>query len=86
MTFYALQKVHKHQPPGHPIISGNCNLTERASKYIDFIIRPFVHELTSYIEDTRDTVNRLTDIVSKKDTIWMLSPSIAKPLFGHRSL
>lgn len=43
-SFYMLPKIHKNleNPPGRPIISGNESLTEPASEFVDFFLKPFV--------------------------------------------
>lgn len=53
-TFYMLPKIHKNleNPPGRPIISGNESITEPASKFVDYFIKPIVKDLPSYIQDT----------------------------------
>lgn len=63
-TFYALPKVHKNQltPQGCPIVSGNNNLTEKVSRYIYFVMCPYVYGLSSYIEHTLDFVNKLEGV------------------------
>lgn len=54
-TFYALPKVHKNNPPGRPIVSGNGSLTENFSQHVDKYLRPYVVSLPSYIRDFRCT-------------------------------
>ncbi|KAJ8352459.1 hypothetical protein SKAU_G00239350 [Synaphobranchus kaupii] len=56
-----LPKVHKdfHNPPERPIISNNDTISEPASKYIDYYIKPFVSKLPSFLQDTTHTLNRL---------------------------
>ncbi|XP_075455216.1 uncharacterized protein LOC142494668 [Ascaphus truei] len=73
-TFYTLPKIHKNQerPPGRPIVSGNNNLTENTSRYLDRILRPFVLALPSYIKDTKDTLLRLNGITTGNDT-WLVT-------------
>lgn len=70
-TFYALPKVHKNQltPSGRPIVTGNHNLTEKASRYIDFVMRPYVYDLSSYIEDTWDFLNKLEGVTLTDDNL-----------------
>lgn len=53
-TFYSLPKIHKHtsDPPGRPIISGSCAITENLSRLVDEHIRPFVLSISSYVRDT----------------------------------
>uniref|UniRef100_A0A8C6TI02 Uncharacterized protein n=1 Tax=Neogobius melanostomus TaxID=47308 RepID=A0A8C6TI02_9GOBI len=55
-VFYLLPKIHKdlHTPPGRPIISGIGTITEPASKYIDFLIKPLTTSLRSYLHDSTD--------------------------------
>lgn len=68
-TFYLLPKVHKppfDNPPGRPIISGNGTLTEPASKFVDFFIKPYVRTLPSFIEDTVDVLNSLSRLGNVK--------------------
>jgi predicted GIY-YIG superfamily endonuclease len=52
--FYLLPKIHKQGNPGRPIISGNGHPTERISEYLDHFMRPHVHKLPSYLQDTTD--------------------------------
>lgn len=59
-----LPKVHKNlmQPPGRPIISGMGSITEPASKYIDFHIKPLTMALPAYIRDTTHVLSILDEI------------------------
>lgn len=45
-AFYILPEIHKE-----PIVSANGTLTEPASQNIDYFLKPFVHELPSYVQD-----------------------------------
>lgn len=45
-AFYILPEIHKE-----PIVSANGTLTEPASQNIDYFLKPFVHELQSYVQD-----------------------------------
>ncbi len=52
-TLSAIQDPHTHQTPtGRPIVSTNSCPTERISGLVDLILRPFVKDLPSFIEDT----------------------------------
>ncbi len=44
--FYLLPKIHKclSNPPGRPIVSANECLMERISQFVDFFMKPFLHE------------------------------------------
>lgn len=64
-VIYTLPKVHKQFtkiPPGRPIVSSNNSLTEPLSKYIDHHIRSLVTDLPSYIRDTGDLINQLSQL------------------------
>uniref|UniRef100_A0A673IKZ9 Uncharacterized protein n=1 Tax=Sinocyclocheilus rhinocerous TaxID=307959 RepID=A0A673IKZ9_9TELE len=55
-VFYILPKVHTSlvNPPGRPIVAGNNSLTEPLSNLVDFVLRPLVTSLSSYLRDTND--------------------------------
>lgn len=59
-----LPKVHKHleNPPARPIMSGNESITEPASQFVDFYIKPFVENLPSFIQDSTYVLNKIKDI------------------------
>ena len=63
-SYYMLPKVHKNlqNPPGRPIISGNESITEPASKYVDYFIKPFVAKLPSYIQDSTQVLKKIAQI------------------------
>ena len=77
-VFYLLPKIHKnpHTPPGRPIISGIGTITEPASKYIDFIIKPLTSSLRSYLHDTTDVLNKLEAIHSVNDTTFLATMDV----------
>lgn len=54
-------------PPGRPILAANGTLTEPA-QFIDYFLKPYVHKLPSYVQDTIDVLNRLSLI--DDDTFW----------------
>ncbi|XP_056416174.1 immunoglobulin superfamily member 3 [Hyla sarda] len=70
-TFYSLPKTHKNTQPlrGRPIISGNDNLTQGASIYVDQFLAPLVTSLPSYLKDTKDTVTKLQDLTVTDSTM-----------------
>lgn len=65
-SFYMLPKVHKNleNPPGRPIISGNDSITEPASKFVDYFIKPFVSELPSYIQDSNEVLQKINQMAN----------------------
>lgn len=62
-----MHKEPKDNPPGRPIISGNGTLTEPATKYIDYFLKPLVRKLPSFIEDTTDVLNKIQALRNIKD-------------------
>lgn len=69
-TFYMLPKVHKEprdNPPGRPIVAANGSLTEPASQFIDYFLKPYVQKLPSYVQDTTDVLNKISKI---DDMTW----------------
>lgn len=63
-AFYILPKVHKNlsNPPGRPIVAGNNSLTEPLSNFVDFILRPLITLLPSYLKDTSDFLKCMSQI------------------------
>ncbi|XP_013782192.1 uncharacterized protein LOC106466450 [Limulus polyphemus] len=60
--FYMLPKIHKPNNSGRPIIY-NCGMpTENLSAYVDHHIKDIPPCLTSYIKDTTDFLNMISDI------------------------
>ena len=41
-----------------PIVSSNSHLTERMSHFVDYHLQPLVHELPSFVKDTKDFLNK----------------------------
>uniref|UniRef100_A0A3P8RTI8 Reverse transcriptase domain-containing protein n=1 Tax=Amphiprion percula TaxID=161767 RepID=A0A3P8RTI8_AMPPE len=62
--FYMLPKVHKNlmNPPGRPIISGNDSVTEPASKFVDYFIKPYVLKLPSYLQDSTQVLQKISQM------------------------
>lgn len=64
--FYILPKTHKDFDetlplgyPGRPIVSACNSSTDNISKYIDFILKPLMQSLPSYVKDTSDFIRKL---------------------------
>ncbi len=70
-SFYMLPKIHRNLEslPGRPIISGNGSLTESASQYVDFFIKPYVCTLPSYIQDSTHVLNKINDMKSAGESL-----------------
>jgi len=63
-SIYFLPKIHKETrpPPGRPIVSANSCPTERISGLVDYLLRPYVPQLPSYVKDTTDFINKIEQI------------------------
>lgn len=63
-TFFVLPKIHKNKKtiPGRSIVSGNDNLTQNISMYVNEMLILFVTIFPSYLRDTKDTVIPLCEI------------------------
>lgn len=59
--FYLLPKIHKNTTPtpGRPIVSGNGSPTEKISAFADFLLKPYVPKIKSYIRDTNHVLTVL---------------------------
>ena len=58
---YFLLKVHNRLSavPGRPVISNFGTPTEKASEYLDYILKPIVQDSWSYIKSSGDFLKRL---------------------------
>ena len=56
---YLLPKIHKPNIPGRPIISGCGGPTVKLSQYADYLLKPLLHYIPSYIQDTTDFLRRI---------------------------
>lgn len=68
---YCLPKIQKSLtcPPGRPIVSGIGSIMSRVGKYIDHFLQPLVHQVPSYVKDTRHVINLLSKIRSNDQTL-----------------
>ena len=64
--FYILPTTHKERDeslplgyPGRPIVSACNSSTDNISKYIDYILKPLMQSLPSYVKDTTDFIQKL---------------------------
>ena len=64
--FYILPKTHKERDdnlpigyPGRPIVSACNSSTDNISKYIDYVLKPLMQSLPSYVKDTSDFIQKL---------------------------
>ena len=64
--FYILPEMHKEFDnnlplgyPGRPIVSACNSSTDNISKYIDYVLKPLMQSLQSYVKDTTDFIQKL---------------------------
>ena len=57
--FYLLPKIHKTNCPGRPVISGCNTPTEKISAFVDHQLKPLIPQISSYVKDTNDFLNKL---------------------------
>ena len=74
-VFYTLPKCHKSMtdPPGRPIVAQIDSLWSPLSEYVDFYIKPFVHKLPSYIRDSTDFINNISEISDLPENTWLMT-------------
>ncbi|CAH2315102.1 Hypothetical predicted protein [Pelobates cultripes] len=68
-VFYHLPKIHKklQKPPGRPIISGIGSLTANLSEYVEHYLQGLVVCLKSYLKDSIQILNQLSDFKWEED-------------------
>lgn len=59
--FYLLPKIHKpgFPPKSRPIVSAQGSVLENISKYVDSLLQPHVLQITFYIKDTSDFIQKI---------------------------
>ena len=64
--FYILPKTHKERDeslpigyPGRRIVSAGNSSTYNISKYVNFVLKPLMQSLPSYVKDTTDFIQKL---------------------------
>ena len=60
--FYLLPKVHKAGVPGRPVVSCSGSLTEKTSAVVDFLVKPFVTAVDSYLRDTNHFLEKVRSL------------------------
>ena len=74
--FYTLPKIHKEGNPGRPVISSiNCH-TSNISKYVDYHLQPIFKEIPSYVKDTNDFLNKISNIKAIPDNSLLVSMDV----------
>ena len=54
--FYLLIKIHKEPISSRPICSNTNYITWHASKYLDFILKPFMQSASSYVKNSQSLI------------------------------
>ena len=67
--FYLLPKIHKKGIPGRPIVSANGCPTEHLSAFVDALLCPLVVTNPSFIRDTTDFINKISNIPVNEGSI-----------------
>jgi hypothetical protein len=75
--FYILPKIHKNintwpspfMPPGRPIISDCNSESYLISEYIDSFLIPLANKHSSYLQDTSDFLNKITNKPIPRDCL-----------------
>ena len=73
--FYMLPKIHKNKlpVPGRPIVSSCNSPIEKISMMLDLILLPCVLETNSYIWDTSDFLEKISNVeLSSNDWIFTM--------------
>ena len=71
---FAIHKDFK-KPPGRPIVSSIGCPTEKASQFIDILLRPYAQSGKSFIRDTPDFITKIRNIKLHPDD-WLFSMDI----------
>ena len=60
--FYMLPKIHNPNNPGRPIVLACDGPTENLSLYIDSFIKPLAQQVKSYIKESNQFLQKLTEL------------------------
>ena len=72
--FYLLPKIHKrlYDVPGRPVISNSSYYTENISSFVEFHLKPLAQKVQSYIKDTNDFLEKLSNLPVLPDNVYSL--------------
>ena len=74
--FYISPKIHKEGNPGRPVVSSiNCH-TANISKYVDYHLQPIVKQITSYVKDTNDFINKINAVKSVSKNSYLVTMDV----------
>ena len=82
--FYLLLKIHKRMTnvPGRPVIFNNGTSTENRSSYLDYHLKSLIPQVPHILEDTRDFVNRIQDLLDLAESSILVSFDVVD-LYPH---
>ncbi len=82
--YYELHKIHKPErpPPGHPIVSGCNSPMDRISGLLDHFLAPLAPKLKSYIKDTTDLLNKISELPTLPDNARLVTLDV-KSLYSN---
>lgn len=71
-VFDMLPKIHKSlvNPKGRPIVASNDSLLEPLSDIVDHFIKPYVCTLPSYMKDSTDFINKISELNNLPMMMW----------------
>ena len=74
--FYLLPKIHKDSNPGRPVIpSVNCH-TSNISSFVDYHIQDFAKSLKSYVKDTTDFINKISNLGELPEESYLVTMDV----------
>ena len=74
--FYLLPKIHKDGNPGRPVISSvNCH-TSNISSFVDYHIQDSVKSLKSYVKDTTDFINKISNLGELPEESYLVTTDV----------
>ena len=68
-SMYFLPKVHKHPLKLRPIVSCTNGPTCKASGYLDNLLQPHMKRVSSYVQNSTEVVNTLSEMKLPKQTL-----------------
>ena len=82
--FYILPKLHKSRDdalplgyPGRPIVSACYSHTDHVSKFIDYILKPHMQSLPSYIKVTTDFIIKLKQFQVTSEKAYLVTLDVS---------
>ncbi|XP_033109872.1 uncharacterized protein LOC117111097 [Anneissia japonica] len=76
-TFYMLPNIHKPGNPVRPIVSSIGTLTGLVSGFVDDVLKTFATSTPSYLQDTTDFLNKLSQFSNLLDNTILVTMDVA---------